>query len=181
MARTVPTTTYEAPGNLVTGELWNSGPKALNDFLRNRPAMVATDNLIQSIPNATWTPINYGTNYLDTDGGHNTSTNSQMFFAQVAGYYWVRGSVSINPSGVGNGVSRMDTAIAKNGAILIGSSQFLTKGANVNCALQASFLPFLNPGDRVELWLRQNTGITIQTDTGTVGINNGMSVIWIHS
>lgn len=181
MARTVPVTTYEVPGNLVTSELWNLGPKALNDFLSNRPAMVATDNLTQTIANNTWTPINYGTNYLDTDGGHNVSTNSQMFFAQVAGWYWVRASVSINPSGVGNVACRMDTAIAKNGSIWIGSAQFLDKGTNTNSAQQASALVSLNPGDRVELWLRQNTGGNITTDTGTVGINNGMSVVWVHS
>lgn len=181
MARTVPAGAYEAPGNLVTGELWNSGPKALNDFLANRPAMVATDQFIQNIPNNAWTPINYGTNYLDTDGGHNTSTNSQMFFAQVAGWYWVRASVSINPSGVANVASRMDTVIAVNGNTVPGSSQFLTKGNQVECAQQASALVFLNPGDRVELWLRQFTGATIQTDTGTIGIDNGMTVIWIHA
>lgn len=181
MARTVPTTTYEVPGNLVSGELWNAGPKVLNDFLSNRPCMVATDALIQSIANNAWTPINYGTNLLDTDSGHNVNTNSQMFFAQVAGWYWTRASVSINPSGTGNVACRMDTAIAKNGSIIAGSSQFLYKETNLNYAQQASSLVFLNPGDRVELWLRQNTGITITTDTGTVGLNNGMSVMWVHS
>lgn len=181
MARTIPAATYEAPGNLVSGELWNSGPKALNDFLSNRPAAQATDSIIQSIATNTWTAMTYGTNYLDTDGIHNTVVNSQMFFAQVAGWYWVRGSISINPSGFGNGAARIDTAIARNGGIIVGSSQFLTKGANVDCAQQASSLVHLNPGDRVEMWFRQFTGITITTDTGTVGIDNGFTVVWIHS
>lgn len=181
MARTVPVTTYETPGTLVTGEAWNGGPKALNDFLSNRPAMVATDQFIQSIPNNAFTPINYGQNFLDTDNGHNLGVNTQMFFAQVAGWYWVRASISINPTGVGNVACRMDTVIAKNGATVAGSSQFLNKGTNTDSAQQASALVFLFPGDRVELWVRQQTGGAINTDTGTVGLDNGMTVIWVHS
>lgn len=180
MARTIPTTTYEVPGNLVTGELWNAGPKALNDFLSNRPAMVARQNNNQSITNNTWTPINFYLNLLDTDSGHNTVTNPQMFFCQVAGWYWVKGSISINTSGAGNGVSRMDSAIAKNGTIIPGSAQFLTKGVNINYAAQASALVQMAVGDRVELWMRQQTGITIGTDFG-FGIELGMNVIWVHS
>lgn len=181
MARVVPTTVYEVPGNLATGEVWNAGPKALNDFLSNRPATQAYDGVIQSIANNTWTAVNYAVNLLDTDSGHNTSTNTQMFIAQVAGWYWVRGSISINPTGAGNGAARMDTAIAKNGTIIPGSAQFLTKGVNTDYAQQASSLVSLAPGDRVEMWVRQATGITIQTDTGTVGLYNGFTAIWIHS
>jgi hypothetical protein len=75
----------------------------------------------------------------------------------------------------------MDTAIAKNGSIIAGSAQFLDRASNVAYAQQASTLVFLNPGDRVELWLRQFSGGNMTTDTGTIGINNGMTVLWVHS
>lgn len=180
MARTVPATSYHAPGDLVTASVWNTGPKVMNDFLFNRPAMVALANTNQTVTNNTWTPVNYTRNLLDTDTGHDTASNTQKFFAEVAGWYWVKASISWNSSGVGNGVSRIDAAIAKNGTIVSGSAQFLTKGANVASAQQASTLTFLNPGDRVELWTRQLTGITLNTDFG-FGIEIGMNVLWVHS
>jgi hypothetical protein len=179
VARTLPATTYEVPGSLVSGEVWNNGPKVLNDFLSNRPAMQLSDDFIQTIGNNAWTPVNYAINYLDTDGGHNTSVNPQMCFAQVAGWYWVRASISFNP---GPAVTtRIDTVLAKNGAIIPGTAQFLTRFGAVAYAQQASSLVFLNPGDRVELWTRQLSGGNMTTDTGTIGINNGMTVLWVHS
>lgn len=181
MARTVPNTSFHYPGDLVTAEIWNTGPKALNDFLSNRPCIQSSDNVIQSIPNNAWTPINYGINFIDTDSGHSIASNTQKFYAQVAGWYWVRGSFSFNPGGASNVASRIDTAIAKNGTIVAGSSQFLTKGTNWTWAESASTFAQLNPGDRVEMWVRQFTGATQQSDTGTVGINSGMTVVWIRS
>lgn len=181
MARTVPTTGYHSPGDLVTAGIWNTGPKAINDFFSNRPCIQSSDNSIESIPNNSWTVVNYGINFIDTDSGHSIASNTQMFFSQVAGWYWVRGSFSFNPTGVSNIASRIDTAIAKNGTIVAGSSQFLDKGNQINSAQSASVLLQLNPGDRAELWVRQSTGATQTSDTGTVGINSGMTFIWVRS
>lgn len=180
MARTVPATSYQSPGGLVSCEVWNKGPKALNDFLSNRPAMVAQTDYAQAVATDTWVTVFFALNLLDTDGGHHTAVNNQMFIAQVTGWYWVRASVSWNTTGAGNGAARMDTVLAKNGITVPGSAQFLYKGANVNSAQQASALVQLNPGDRVELWARQHTGVTIDTDFG-FGIEGGMSVLWVHA
>lgn len=181
MARTVPSTVYHSPGDLVTASTWNAGPKAINDFFSNRPCIQASDNAIQSVANNAWTPVNYGIDYIDTDNGHSVASNTQMFFAEVQGWYWVRASFSWNPSGVTNIASRIDTAIAKNGTIVAGSAQFLDKGNQINSAQSASVMLQLNVGDRAELWVRQFTGATQNSDTGTVGINSGMTVLWVRS
>lgn len=179
MARQVPNNSNEFPGFNITAETWNLGPKALNDFFSNRPAFRGRNNANQTIANNTWTPIGWALNMLDTDMGHNTVTNNTRYVCQVAGWYWVRGSISWNTSGVGNVACRIDASIAKNGSTWTGSAQFQTKGANVSSAQSASALVQLNQGDYVELWVRQFTGGNLNIDLG-FGIECGFDAWWVH-
>jgi hypothetical protein len=180
VARTVPTLSTVAPGQLVSGEVWNNGPKAINDFLSNRPAFRGRSNSNQAINDNTWTAISYPLTLLDTDGGHNINTSTARYYIQVPGWYWVKGSISWNPTGVSNVASRVDTAVALNGSILVGASTFLTKGNMVNSAQQASALVHGNIGDFVEIWTRQHTGAT-QTIDLAFGIECGFEVLWIRT
>lgn len=181
MARTVPVGNYQGPGNLVTAGLWNSGPKALNDWMSNRPMFRGIGLINQNIPNATWTAVQLGTTVADSDNGHSIATNNTRYTCQVAGWYWVTGTVGINPSGVGNVASRMDTALAKNGGIWIGASEFMTKGNQVNWAQMASGLVQFAVGDYVEIWVRQFTGITLGLDDHTYGTGTSLSLLWVHT
>lgn len=180
MARSVPTTTYHTPGDPVTGRVWNYGPKALNDFLSLRPSFRGRSHTSQAVVNNTWTPVQYPISVMDTDGGHNVGVNNTRYTSQVPGWYWVKGSISWNPTGVTNVAARIDTAITLTGGFIAGSSQFLTKGNQVNSAQQASAIVFIQVGDYVELFVRQLTGATQSVDFG-FGIECGLEVLWIRS
>lgn len=179
MARVVPTTTYEAPGVLVTAGVWNNGPKALNDWLINKPMSRMLGNLNQSVTSGAWTAIQLAATISDTDGGHSITVNNTRYTCQVAGWYWVKGIAAINPTGAGNGASRIDTALAKNGTIWVGASEFLDKGANVNSAQQASGLVQLAVGDYLEIWVRQFTGVSVLLDPNTFGTESDLNLLWV--
>lgn len=176
MARTPPGTVLHIPGDLVTGRVWNNGPKALNDFLSNRPAFRGRTNSNQSILDNTWTPLQWLITLLDTDNGHSVSVNNQRYTCQVAGWYWCKGNIAWNTGGA-FGAVRIDTAIAVNSSIVLGSCQFLTKGNGSLSAQQGSCLVHLNVGDFVEFWTKQHSGATQTIDLG-FGIECGFDVLW---
>jgi hypothetical protein len=158
MARTVPSVPMEQTGNLVTAQLWNSGVQAVNNFLSNKPSFRALSSAGQSIPNNTWGAIQYDTVLQDTDAGHSATINNTRYTCQVAGVYWVKGSIVWNPNSAA--ASRTDTAIAKNGSTFAGSATFMYRLASEFTAYTASTLIRLNAGDYVELWARQFSGVT---------------------
>jgi hypothetical protein len=183
VARQIPTQVQHSTGDLVTGRVWNSGPKALNDFLSNRPSFLgARGASFQSVANNTWTAVVWLAGLLDTDSGYSSAVNSSRYTCQVAGWYWVKGAVAWDGSGVSgaSGAGRIDTAVAKNGTIVVGSSQFLTRANLVNSGQQASALVQLAVGDYVELWVRQITGAT-QYLYSAYDTLNGLHVLWVHS
>lgn len=181
MARTIPSSTYASPGDLVTAQIWNNGTYTLNNWLSNRPMFRGRGQLNQSIANNTWTAVQYALNMVDTDGGHNTVVNNSEYVAQVDGWYWVKGCVAWNPSGVSNVACRIDTAIAVNGAIIVGSAQFVDKGNQVNSSQSASAIVFMYQGDYVELWTRQGTGASQSLDNNAFGSESDLNVLWIYT
>jgi hypothetical protein len=162
MARTAPITLYHQTGDLVTSTIWNIGPKGMNDFFSNRPTFNGTCSLGTSVPDNTWTAIPFNSNAIDTDGGHNAATNSTRYTSQFSGWYWVEGSVAFATTG---GASRFESAIAVNGSIWGGSSQFLYRQATDITACNTSALVHITLGSYVEIWCRQHTGGAVNLDT----------------
>lgn len=185
MARTLPVTTYQVPGNLVTAGVWNNGPKALNDFLINRPAFRAINQVATSVASGTWTAVPLSLTYIDTDGGHNNVTNNTRYTCQVPGWYWVKGTVAWNGGGAMS-TNRVENAIAKNGFAYVGSSQFLSWGGSAAMAqsqMTCSALVQLNAGDFVEVWGRQNSGSNQLFDQGSSAARQycELLALWVHS
>lgn len=185
MARTVPVTTYEQAGNLVTSGLWNGGPKALNDFLVNRPMFQGFQAATPAVANNTWTAITMNQANVDTDAGHNTGVNNSRYTVQVGGWYWVVGVTAWN-TGAPNNIFRIDNAVARNGGIVAGSSQFQTIQTQGPSAAFCSTLVLCSTGDYLEIWGRQNTGNSWFFDAGSEsdGTTSScycmMNAVWIR-
>ncbi len=179
MARSFPVTTYSQDGGLVTSTLWNGGPKALNDFLSNRPTFRGTQGVATTVPNNTWTAIRMDQTLIDTDGGHNTIVNNTRYTCQVQGWYWVKGTIGWNGAGT-IAFNRSDAAIAVNGNVIAGSATFLDWGPNQTGAFSASCLVFLVVGDVVEVWGRQQTGHSVFFDNNSTGNMCDMN-LWLVS
>lgn len=180
MARAIPTTSYEWPGTPIAVSIWDSGPKALNDFLANRPTFHSQCQNATSVADNVWTAIPYVFDLIDTDGGHNTVVNNTKYFCQVPGWYWVKGSVAWNSTGT-NTASRFEAGIAVNANIIVGSSQFLFRGTNDAAAMSTSALLFLNAGDYVEIWCRQHTGAAQLLDNNSSGTEPDFNLFWVSS
>ena len=185
MARTIPTTTYHVPGDLVTAETWNTGPKALNDFLTNRPVFQGQCHSASTVASNSWTAVPFDFSLIDTDGGNNVAFNNTRYTIQVAGQYWVVGMVAWNTAG--SGLVRADSAVAKNGSIYVGSSQFLSIQLASPSSMTCSALVQGAVGDYIEMWGRQLSGANQLFDTGT--LTNGstrtgygmMNLFWVRS
>lgn len=181
MTRSIPVATYHQTSDLATSQVWDTGPKALSDFLANRPMYRGHATFAVLFSSGVWTPVNYNLTDIDTDGAHNNIVNNTRFTAQVAGWYWVKGSSAWNPTGVGNNASRFDTAIAKNATIVAGSATFVNKQTNDNACATASTMVQLAVGDYLELYVRQLTGTSIFIDNNSFGTLCDFNVIWISS
>ena len=175
-SRTVPQTATKSATQLITGALWNAGPKALGDFVLGPPMFRGHQAATQTLASGAWTAMSLGATDVDTDTGHSNSVNNSRYTTQVQGWYWVEGYVAFQS---GQPASRFESAIAKNGVIVPGSSQFLLRQNDLQ-ALSAGCVVQLNVTDYVEVWGRQNSGGNLLTQAGT-DLLPSMNAFWIHS
>jgi len=176
--RTVPVSANQAPGNLVTGALWNAGPAASNSFLTAVPAASVYQIATQSIPSGIWAPVNYDGSNLDTDNQHSNSVNNTRITAQVAGWYMLAGCGAFASSST----SARGVKFAKNGTVIQGTTTFAPPVSTGNAtAYPAVSMPvFLNVGDYVELYVSQSTGSPLNTFTSS-DITSTFTLFWLHS
>jgi hypothetical protein len=174
MPRTVPVSAIQAPGNLVTGALWNAGPAASNTFLTTPPIFEGYQGTSQSLTINTLTPINLDNSVLDTDGQHSNVTNNSRFICQVAGWYWVYGIVAFAANSSGARVA----TIAKNGTAIAYTQEWEVPISGNPTTASTGTLVQLAINDYLELWGYQTAG-TLSTFTG--GPQSSLLVGWWHS
>jgi len=122
------------------------------------PAFSAYPATGTNISNATWTKVNWDTEYFDT----NNNFASSRFTPTVAGYYQINANLRYANS---IGGSTLYISLYKNGSsyTLVGSG-----AASTPRAIQASTLMYMNgTTDYVEVYTYQSSGATEATDTGT--------------
>lgn len=175
MARSIPATATKAATQLITGALWNAGPYALGNFLLHPPLCRARQNSAQAVANNTWTAAALQVTDGDSDSGHSNVTNNSRYTCQIPGWYWVEGYFALGAGAA----SRFDTAIAKNGTIVAGSSQFLLRQNDLQASM-ASTLVQLAVNDYVEMWGRQTSGGALNTFVGS-DLLCSLNVFWVHS
>lgn len=175
MPRTVPASSTQAPGNLITAALWNAGPAASNTFLTTPPFAVLVQTAAQTVTTSTLAPIAFDTTVVDPDGGHSNVTNNSRYTCQVAGWYLVIGSIAWATSATGNRI----TQLTKNGSNPLGggSTTVAAAGAANNPSIQASFFFSLAVGDYVEVVGFQAAGGNLNTAANS----SSMMVYFLHA
>lgn len=178
MARTVPNFFTVNPGDPITSTYWNDNVVGVNGYLSNRPTFKGVCSTGPTIASSTnWTRIPLDTTLIDTDSGHSNTVNNSRYTCQVQGIYWTTGIVAFSSTG---SAGRFDSVIAVNSTIIEGSGTFLTRLAATAQRQVASALVFLNVGDFVEIWGRQNSGANAVLDTGAAGTAEpAFNVMWI--
>lgn len=174
--RVVPRTAQKATNDLITGALWNAGPKALGDFLLAPPIFRGRQATGQLLTSGTWLPLALDATDVDSDSGHSNTVNNTRYTCQVAGWYYVEGYFA---TGSGGTAARFECSIAKNGTIVGASAQFLLRQNDLQ-ALMAGTLVQLAVSDYVEVWGRHNSGSGVGTFVGP-DLDCSMNLFWVHS
>lgn len=172
----VPNPATEAPGNLITGALWNAQVRDAVNFLTYPPIFLASSTVTTSVTNRVWTTVTLNTTLVDTYSGFNSANSS--YVAPVAGWYFCSGTVAWPSSGVGVRA----VAFYKNGAayspgafgmLPSTNSTFLAQG------VQALQLLYLAVGDYVQLMTSQDSGGTLSTGSFSY-LPTTMQIFWTH-
>jgi hypothetical protein len=181
VARTVPVSLTEAPGNFITAALWTAQVKATMDYLMGSatngvPRFKGWQSSAQSIATGTTdTAITLDSEDYDSDNGHSTVTNSSRYTVQVAGTYRVItvGGFTTNSSG------NRKLGINVNGANVRGASIQQAAMASNSWIGAVSTEVALSVGDYVEMAMWHTSTTTPLTTSVGVGFGPAMSVCWI--
>jgi hypothetical protein len=175
LARTVPVSLTEAPGNFNTAALFNAQVKALNDFITNPPSFKGYATVQQSIGSGSTTPIPLAldSEYYDTDGGHSTTTNTSRYVIQVAGKYALSGGCAFGTNGTGN----RSVAIYVNGTYAAGGNNQSVAFAGNSWSATVYTEQQLNVGDYVEIACWQTSGGNLSTQI-TVSFGPWLAARW---
>ena len=164
-------------GGVLTTTTANANIRDPGRFLLDRPACQVRQSAAQSIANATFVAITFGTEDLDSPAGHHDNvTNNTRFTAQYPGWYQLSGAVAFVANATGQRITRW----AVNGTGLNGGDVFSqTTAANDVVAAARTMLVLLNAGDYVELQAWQNAGGALNT-SNTAGEQPTMTVTWMR-
>lgn len=164
---------------IVTGVLPTSTQSQIaqvESYLVAPPIAQLRQDTVQALgTSGTFFPITFDAEVVDSVGGHDNVTNNSRYTAVYAGWYEIDGGVAFAANATG---SRF-TEIAVNGSAVGGgvASAPATAGIGLWLPVRAT-LTFLNVGDYVEIWGRQDSGGALNTDVGTQSGKSSMTVIW---
>lgn len=165
------TTEKIAEGAVTTSKLADGSviPRKLGSF----PAVRAIRETVQSIPDATYTALQFtGADRYDTGGLHNPASNSDQFLIVQSGMYAMQGFVSLE----GNATGIRNVVISKNTATLPVAGYGLAEHATIGAlapfvgaggnAINITAVAALDAGDIIRMLVWQNSGGALKTMGG---------------
>jgi hypothetical protein len=156
--------TLTLPDN--TGTIITTG----STFAGTGPAFNAYGTALQSIASATYTKVNFNTEYFDTNSNYDTVNN--RFTPSVSGYYQVNATVSFASSSAGRGIIN----IYINGSTGRLTSFGLYNGSPSN--FQNSSLIYLNgTTDYIECYMYQDSGISLNCGSGSLVVTFSAALV----
>jgi hypothetical protein len=127
---------------------------------KNRPVARAYRSTTQSIPNNTLTAIVFDTQVYDTDGMF-TPPSQFIYAKRLTGYYFINGAVGFEYD---QGIGERLVSLRINEGIYLASQQ-LPPNATEPTVLNVSTVYKLALDDRIDLVVRQASGISLNTRT----------------
>jgi hypothetical protein len=167
----------EVPGNYNTAALFAAATKAVGDWQINVPRFKGYSGTGQAIgTGTTFVSVTLDSEYLDTEGGHSTVTNTSRYTCQVAGWYWTWGTMNFPTSATGN----RSLQLAVNGTGYPGSTVLLAAPSGNSWIGVTGGLVQLAVNDYLELQAWQTSGGSLTT-TVISGIQPTLSAVWVSS
>lgn len=137
------------------------------NFLLNPPMVhLIQRSPAQNLPNITWTPILFDSEFMDTEGMHNATVQGTRVTPKTPGWYrgWIGTSWNAHASG---GLGKRHMMPRKNGDFALGNPQrrdIRPQGVeNLVVKGERFFMSFNGTTDYVELMSWQNSGATLTT------------------
>lgn len=170
---TVPNPRTWTVGELLTASKMNTDVRdALNFLLVNKPlAVLYTTNTIT--PNNSFVNVTWNQEILDRDGGHSTSSNTDRYTAQTAGWYRVHCWVSFNDSFDANvrGLSLSHSADS-----IIGTNYKTSPSNGYNTGLNVEAVTFMS----VNQYVTVNAFSRNSQSLGTGATANRFEIEWVQ-
>lgn len=177
VARTAPAMPTEVPGNFNTAALFAATTGAVGNWQINPPRFKGYSATGQAFTSGTtFISVTLDSEYVDSDGGHSTVTNTSRYVCQVAGWYWCSGTMNFPTNPTGN----RSLQLAVNGTTYPGTTVLLPAPSGNAWIGVAGGLVQLALNDYLELQAWQNSGSSITTNAAS-GIQPTLSAIWISS
>jgi hypothetical protein len=176
----VPTPYQWSVGDTITAALLNAQLYNGLTYVLNPPIFFGYQTVAQTLSSGITTPITLDSQFVDTYGGHSTTSNTSRYVGQVPGYYEVTGSVAF----AANTTDMRSAAIFKNGAQSQGAGQEVHAAVPTgshSMILQCTTLVYLNgTTDYVEVWGFQSSGAGLATYVNP-NIYSSLYVRWVHA
>jgi hypothetical protein len=167
----------EVPGNFWTAALYMATVAAVGNWQINVPRFKGYATTGQTIATGTtFVSISLDSEYVDTEGGHSTTTNTSRYTCQVAGWYWCHGTMNVPTNATGN----RSLQLAVNGATYPGTTLLQAPPTGNGWISMTSGLVQLAVNDYLELQAWQTSGGNITTSTAS-GVQPTLSAVWISS
>lgn len=138
---------------------WNLGSATSTGT--QRPFARLRQASVQTIADSTWTAITFDAEDVDYGAAHSTSSNTDRYTAQVAGWYHVDATAAF----VSNTTGLRGVRFAVNGTYVNGTETRLTAVAGGPTCVTHSDLVQLNAGDILRIEARQESGAGLNTNT----------------
>jgi hypothetical protein len=164
---TIPSFRTWVTGEVVTAAFMNSNIRDAGNFFLSWPVFEGRQTVAQSIANASFVPITFDTEDIDTDNGHSTSTNTSRYTGQTQGRFQISGAIGY----AANATGRRATGLSLNGAPINGG-QTASPATTINDAEYPTRTKtmFLNGStDYVEIVAYQESGGALNTFATTGG------------
>lgn len=165
---TVPVPRTWTVGELLTAAKMNTDVRDGLNFLLAPPLAALTKNANQAYTSGSFTGITWPTENVDRDGGHSTSTNTNRYTAQTAGYY----TMHVFANWTLESASGYRRVLFRTNGTTFGHQDSRPGLATVNMS-HLSGIAFLSVGDYVEVMADQNSGTTISVANGSI-----WDIIW---
>lgn len=117
-------------------------------------ACTVTGTTTQSIPDASYTFIDWDFEYTDPTGLHNNSLNNSAITVKAAGWYQIQSQVQFADNITGN----RRIKLFKNGITLDRTEAIAAPISGVAAYVVTSILSYLLPGDYIQVQAYQNSG-----------------------
>lgn len=147
------------------------------DYLLQPQMCKVHATVAQSIPNTTWTVVQFGTEDLDNN---DMWSGGGEIYARTAGWYVGAGSVCYDESGSLTGRRRQTIWASRVNSYIAESQDGAGSGAVAGRRISVSFGPiWMNANNYIQLRCYQTSGAAVNTKVGTLEYDSDLFIRWI--